>query len=147
MKRFRARWLLAAAVVALALGASSCGGGGNSVVATLSNFKIDLDKGSASSGEVTFNIKNDGPSVHEFVVLKTDIAPDQLPTTQENGVTIADEEAPGIEPIDEVEDIASGASADLKVNLQPGNYVLICNIPKDGGHYIQGMHTAFTVSS
>lgn len=147
MKRFRARWLLAAAAVTLVLGLSSCGGGGNGVDAILSNFKIDLDKGSVSNGEVTFNIKNDGPSVHEFVVLKTDLAPDQLPTTQENGVTIADEEAPGIEPIDEVEDIGSGASADLKVNLQPGNYVLICNISTDGGHYVQGMHTAFTVSS
>ncbi len=147
MKGFRARWLLAAAAVTLVLGLSSCGGGGKSVGATLSNFKIDLDKSSASSGEVTFNIKNDGPSVHEFVVFKTDLAPDQLPTTQENGVTIADEEGSGVEAVDEVEDIASGASADLKVNLQPGNYVLICNIPKDGGHYIQGMHTAFTVSS
>ncbi len=147
MKRFRARWLLAAAAVTLVLGLSSCGGGGNAVDATLSNFKIDLGKASASSGEVTFNIKNDGPSVHEFVVLKTDLGPDQLPTTQENGATIADEEAPGIEPIDEVEDIASGASADLKVDLQSGSYVLICNISTDGGHYVQGMRTAFTVSS
>jgi uncharacterized cupredoxin-like copper-binding protein len=147
MRRLRARWLLAAAAVTLVLGLSSCGGGGKGVDATLSNFKIDLDKASASSGEVTFNIKNDGPSVHEFVVLKTDLAPDQLPTTQENGATIADEEAPGIEPVDEVEDIESGASADLKVDLQPGSYVLICNISTDGGHYVQGMRTAFTVSS
>jgi uncharacterized cupredoxin-like copper-binding protein len=147
MKTFRARWLLAAAGVTMVLGLSSCGGGGKGVDATLSNFKINLGKASASSGEVTFNIKNDGPSVHEFVVLKTDLAPDQLPTTQEDGVTIADEEAPGIEPVDEVEDIASGASADLKVDLQPGNYVLICNISSDGGHYVQGMRTAFTVSS
>src|SRR6266545_4435130 len=99
MKRFRARWLLAAAAVVLALGLSSCGGGGSGVDATLSNFKIDLGKGSASNGEVTFNIKNAGPSVHEFVVLKTDLAPDQLPTTQENGVTIVDEEGQGIEPV------------------------------------------------
>jgi uncharacterized cupredoxin-like copper-binding protein len=147
MKTFRSRWLPAAAAITLVLELSSCGGGGNGVDATLSNFKIDLGKASASSGEVTFNIKNDGPSVHEFVVLKTDLAPDQLPTTQENSVTIADEEASGIEPIDEVEDIAPGASADLKVSLQPGNYVLICNISNDGGHYVQGMHTAFTVSS
>jgi uncharacterized cupredoxin-like copper-binding protein len=147
MKRFGARWLLVAAAVTLVLGLSSCGGGGNGVDAALSNFKIDLGKASASSGEVTFDIQNKGPSVHEFVVLKTDLAPDQLPTTQEDGVTIADEEAPGIEPIDEVEDIAPGASSDLKVNLQPGNYVLICNISSDGGHYVQGMHTAFTVSS
>jgi len=147
MKTLRARWPVAAAAAALVLALSSCSGGGNGVGATLSNFKIDLDKDSASSGEVIFNIKNNGPSVHEFVVLRTDLAPDQLPTSQENGVTVADEEAPGIESVDEVEDIASGASANLKVNLSPGNYVLICNVPKDGGHYVLGMHTAFTVSS
>ncbi len=147
MKGLRARWLTLAAGFALALVASACGGGANSVDATLSNFKIDLDSSSAKSGEVTFKITNNGPSVHEFVVVKTDLAPDQLPTTQEDGVTIVDEEGEGIEPVDEVEDIANGASAELKVNLQAGNYVLVCNRSEDGGHYTQGMVTAFTVSS
>ena len=147
MKGFRARWLTLAAGFALALVASSCGGGGNSVDATLANFSITLDSSSAKSGEVTFNLTNDGPSVHEFVVVKTDLAPDQLPTKDEGGVQIVDEEGAGIEPVDEVEDIANGASADLKVTLQPGSYVLLCNRSEDGGHYSQGMHTAFTVSS
>jgi uncharacterized cupredoxin-like copper-binding protein len=147
MRDSRIRVLSLVAVCAIALGASACGGGGNSVDAALANFSITLDKSSASSGDVTFKLKNNGPSIHEFVVMKTDLAPDALPTTQDNGVTIVDEEGQGIEPIDEVEDIANGASPDLKVNLQPGKYVLLCNRSEDGGHYDQGMHTAFTITS
>jgi uncharacterized cupredoxin-like copper-binding protein len=146
MKRLRTRWLTMAAGMALALVSTGCGGG-NSVDATLSNFEIDLASDTADSGEVTFKIKNGGPSVHEFVVFKTDLAPDQLPTTQDAGVTIVDEEGQGVEAIDEVEDIANGASADLKVNLEPGKYVLLCNRSEDGGHFSQGMHAAFTVTS
>jgi uncharacterized cupredoxin-like copper-binding protein len=145
MRRARIRALSMLAVVALALAAAACGGGGG-VKATLSNFKIELGSSTAKSGEVTFDIKNDGPSIHEFVVFKTDLAPDQLPTTEENGVTIVDEEGEGIQAIDEKEDIAVDASTSLKVTLDPGKYVLLCNRPDDGGHYEQGMHTAFTVT-
>lgn len=146
MSGIRARWALGAAF-ALTLAATACGGGGNSVDATLSSFKIDLGSTTTNSGEVTFKIKNQGPLVHEFVVIKTDLAPDKLPTTQENGVTIVDEEGQGIEPVDEVEDIPAGTSQELKVTLQAGKYVVICNRSEDGGHYIQGMHTGLTVSS
>lgn len=133
--------------IGLLLLLAACGGGGNKVGATLSNFKIDLDKSSAKSGDITFDIKNNGPSVHEFVVFKTDLAPDQLPTTTaDNGATIVDEEGQGVEAIDEKEDIPVGSSTTLKVNLAPGKYVLICNIETDGGHYEQGMHVGFTVS-
>jgi uncharacterized cupredoxin-like copper-binding protein len=126
---------------------AACGGGGNNVDATLSNFKIVLDSSSAKTGDITFKIKNDGPSTHEFVVFKTDLAPDALPTKVENGVTIVDEEGTGVEAIDEKEDIPNGSSTSLKVNLAPGKYVLICNIPDDGGHYENGMHVGFTVSA
>src|SRR6266511_2300308 len=116
MRHAGIRVLSIVAVAAVALGAAACGGGGG-IKTTLSNFKIELGSSTAKSGEVKFDIKNDGPSIHEFVVFKTDLAPDQLPTTEENGVTIVDEEGAGVEAVDEVEDIASGASADLKVNI------------------------------
>ena len=145
MRRARIRALSMLAVVAVALGAAACGGGGD-IKATLSNFKIELGSSTAKTGEVTFDIENDGPSVHEFVVFKTDLAPDQLPTTEDNGVTIVDEEGEGIEAIDEKEDIAVNASTSLTVTLAAGKYVLLCNRSEDGGHYEQGMHTAFTVT-
>jgi uncharacterized cupredoxin-like copper-binding protein len=129
---------------ALAIGATSCSSDGGGVGATLKDFSITLDETSAAAGEVPFNIQNDGPSAHEFVVFKTDLAPDALPMTEdENGIAIVDEEGAGVEAVDEVEDINPDTSADLKVTLDAGGYVIICNLPD---HYQQGMHVGFTAS-
>lgn len=104
------------------------------------DFEISLDSSSAPAGEVTFTVANAGPSVHEFVVFKTDLAADQLPTDNKGDV---DESGAGVTHIDEIEDIAAGSTdSTLKVDLESGAYVLICNLP---GHYGLGMHTAFTV--
>ena len=111
-----------------------------SVAASEADFTITLDPTSTSAGEVSFAITNDGPSVHEFVVFKTDLAEDALPTADDGTV---DESGKGVEHIDEVEDIAPGADATLDVDLDAGSYVVICNLP---GHYQQGMHAPLTVS-
>ena len=128
------------AVVLLALGLGACGddddGGGVGV--TLRDFAIELDDTSAPAGEVTFDVHNDGPSIHEFVVFKSDLAPDALPTDDEGLV----EEGESFEPIDEIEDIADGADHELTIDAEAGDYVLICNLP---GHYAQGMAVGFTV--
>lgn len=121
--------------------ASPTGGGGGSVQATQKDFSIALSPGTASSGSVTFDITNNGPSTHEFVVFKTDLAEDQLPT-DDSGNEV-DEEGEGVAHVDEQEDIAANSSATLTVDLQPGTYVVICNLP---GHYKLGMHAALTVS-
>jgi uncharacterized cupredoxin-like copper-binding protein len=113
---------------------------GGTVGATEKDFSIALDPSTASAGSTTFDITNEGPSTHEFVVFKTDLAEDQLPTTNEG---IVDEKAKGLESVDEVEDIAAGSSESLTANLDAGSYVVICNLP---GHYQQGMHAALTVS-
>src|SRR5262245_22210359 len=133
--------LMGATVLVAGACGNDSGSGGNSVPATLKDFAIALDSSSVSSGEVTFSVKNDGPSVHEFVVFNTDLASDQLPTTEENGVPIVDEEGEGVTAVDEIEDIAVGSTQELKVTLQPGSYVVICNLP---GHYEQGMNAQLT---
>lgn len=112
---------------------------GPTVNATEKDFAISLDQTSVASGDVTFDITNEGPSTHEFVVFKTDLAPDKLPT--KNGEV--NEDAKQLDHIDEVEDIASGATAELPVELDPGSYVVICNLP---GHYQQGMYAGLTVT-
>jgi uncharacterized cupredoxin-like copper-binding protein len=113
------------------------------VDATLRDFRIALGSDSGPSGEVTFRITNEGPSVHEFVVFRTDLTPDQLPTTEEGGVPVVDEEAPGLTLVDEREDISPNTSTELRVNLAPGKYVIVCNVPD---HYRLGMRAPFTVS-
>jgi uncharacterized cupredoxin-like copper-binding protein len=98
-----------------------------------------------AAGSVTFDA-NDGPNdVHELVVFKTDLAPDALPTGADGSV---DEEGEGLELIDEIEDIPVGETMSLTVDLEAGNYALICNIYDEAeqeSHYQEGMRTAFTV--
>ena len=135
------RWLVVPMVLGLALvtaGCSSDDDGGVGV--TLADFTITADPDSASAGEVTFDVTNDAEQTHEFVVFRTDLAPDQLPTGEGGDV---DEAGEGVELVDEIEDIEGGSTQSLAVNLDAGSYVLICNIP---GHYAQGMHAGFTVS-
>jgi uncharacterized cupredoxin-like copper-binding protein len=107
------------------------------VSATEKDFSIDLGSSSAPAGSVTFNITNEGPSTHEFVIVQTDDAPDALPVedgeVEEDSLTVADEQ----------EDIAPGTTATLTTDLEAGSYVIICNVE---GHYEAGMHTAFTVN-
>jgi len=146
--------LLAGAVLAGML-LAACGdddaadggdGGGNEVGVTLQEFNVIPDSDSAGAGDITFNVENVGPDdVHEFVVIKTDLEADALPTLDDGSV---DEEGAGVEVIDEIEDIPVGETQTLTVNLEAGAYVLICNIydeDENEAHYQEGMHTAFTV--
>ena len=116
--------------------------GPTKVDAALTTYKITLDKDSAPAGDIIFHVHNDATDLtHEFVIFKTDLAPDSLPTKDDGTV---DEEGQGVTHIDEVE-LEPGASQDLTVNLDSGNYVLICNIDSSEMHYAHGMHVAFTV--
>jgi len=146
MDRFFKRLTITTAAVAL-LGAVACsssssttssaGSDTGGVSATEKDFSIDLASSSAPAGSVTFNISNEGPSAHEFVIIKTDDAPDALPV-KDNTV-----EEDKVDVVDEAEDIAPSTTATLTTDLEAGSYVIICNIPT---HYEQGMHAAFTVS-
>jgi uncharacterized cupredoxin-like copper-binding protein len=140
----RGEFLGAALLIGLALPA--CGGGGGTVGVTLQEFSVIPAQESVSAGEVTFEVENTGPEdVHEFVVIKTDLAPDALPT-DENGAV--EEEGEGMEVIDEIEDIPVGETQSVTVDLEAGNYALICNIwdeEEQEAHYSVGMRTAFTV--
>jgi uncharacterized cupredoxin-like copper-binding protein len=122
----------------------SVAAGGTTIDVTLQEWAVVPAATSAAAGEITFQITNDGPAdVHEFVVLRSDLAPDALPTAS-NGS--ADEA--GGEVIDEMEDIPVGETMDLTVTLAAGEYVLLCNIydaTEDEAHYEMGMRTAFTV--
>jgi uncharacterized cupredoxin-like copper-binding protein len=141
----RGGFLAATLLIGLALPACG-GGGGGTVQVTLQEFSVIPAQESVSAGEVTFEVENTGPEdVHEFVVIKTDLAPDALPT-DENGAV--EEEGEGMEVIDEIEDIPVGETQTLTVDLDAGNYVLICNIfdeEEQEAHYSMGMRTAFTV--
>ena len=121
--------------------AAAPGGGGTTVTAALSEFKIELGAASAPTGSVTFEAKNVGTTVHEFIVFKTDLAADKLPLAADG--TAVDEKGTGLTAVDGVKDIAAGATKSLRVTLPAGHYVLICNLP---AHYTSGMRAEFTTN-
>ncbi|HEV8574046.1 MAG TPA: hypothetical protein VGR43_04990 [Dehalococcoidia bacterium] len=119
---------------------------GTEVDVELQEFSVLPGVDSVEAGEVTFNVENTGPDdVHEFVVIKTDLDPDALPTVDDGSV---DEEGAGIEVIGEIEDIPVGETQSVTLDLEAGSYALICNIfdeTENEAHYAEGMRTAFTV--
>lgn len=110
------------------------------VDATLKEMAIQLSSTTVPAGLVEFVIKNNGKIPHEFVVLKDDLKDKKLPL---KGNKLY-EDAKGLKKIGEVEDdeLKSGVTKTLKVNLTPGRYLIVCNI---GGHFKEGMKTELTV--
>ena len=151
--RHKFRFLIAASVLAiLALSIGACGGDDNTsstpstttatstdkttVKASLGEYFIKLDKSSIPPGSVRFDVSNDGKIEHEFVVIKTNLAPDKLPV--KGGEANEDVgPSPG-----EIPSVKTGKKKQLDVTLKPGKYVLICNLP---GHYKAGQSTGLSV--
>jgi uncharacterized cupredoxin-like copper-binding protein len=113
---------------------------GTPVNVLLEDFTLRRDVDVVPAGTVRFRILNQGPTTHELSVIRTDRAPDKLPL-QRDGLTI-NEDAPGMDFLDEAEGLDIGDRRTLALRLAPGNYVLYCNME---GHYLGGMHAALTV--
>jgi len=112
---------------------------------TLEEWGISLDKSTVRAGNVNFRVTNRGPAdAHEFVVIKTDLAPDALPADLQ-GV-----DETGMDIVGEIEGMRVGAEVHVtSMDLAPGNYVLICNIwdaSEQESHYHEGMRVRFTVT-
>lgn len=137
------RWRVAVLVMLGAIVMAACSDDGDGPRVELSEFTVSVSPASVASGETTFSVENVGGVTHEFVVVKTDLDDGDLPTAEDGSV---DEEGEGIEAVDEIEDIEAGSSGAVTVDLEPGSYVLFCNVV-DGTqvHYQEGMHTSFTV--
>ncbi|NJD28266.1 MAG: hypothetical protein FIA92_08200 [Chloroflexi bacterium] len=157
----RASMMVAAVILAIAAGACGTGdgtsppgagtappadGGGATVAVTLQEWAVVPDTISTASGDVTFTVTNAGPEdEHELVIVRTDLDPGALPTDETGAVV---ETGEGIEVVDEVEEIPVGGSEELTATLEPGAYVLLCNIysaEENEAHYQLGMRTAFSV--
>ncbi len=90
--------------------ASTSGGGasgaGGTVDLTATDFKFDPSDTTAKSGNVTFNLKNDGQVTHSLEI--EDVTPGH------------DQELEG--------NVSPGSSGNLTVNLKPGKYEFYCPI-------------------
>ena len=88
----------------LMIGCSDTGGGGKLNV-TLDEWSITLDKTSLPEGPIEFTIKNDGEKQHEFIILRTDIAPGELPTNDDGSANL---DAPDLDELQTVEELDDG---------------------------------------
>lgn len=144
MKSSGRRLIPAAIFVSALLGA--CGADGNSAESGTSNditgsvteWEVTTSATAAKTGEVTFSVTNDGKIGHEFLVVKTDIAPGEIPLDGDHFAEPTD----GIEVIDEIGEFAVGTTETLTLNLEAGMYQIVCNLPD---HYKNGMFIAFEV--
>jgi len=92
----------------------------------------------APAGTVTFNAINEGTIFHNLRVAQTDLAPDALPV--DDSTLMVDEGQ--VEVLASSKDLDVGQAEELTVELEPGSYVLFCNI---AGHYQAGLYAGFTV--
>ena len=146
------------ALVLIAIGSlvSACStpaaSGGTTVTATLKEWEIKLSSADLHSGDITFNLTNNGDKEHEFLVRKTDLAPDALPllTSGEDKGRV-DEESSELTEVGSPSEIAvippGTTGLSLRLTLEPGHYVVFCNLHvEDLFHYTKGMHAEFTVT-
>lgn len=110
----------------------------NEVSGSVTEWAVEVDAEGAMAGDVTFTIANRGTIDHEFLVVKTDIPDGEIPLVDNR----FEEDAEGLEVVDEIPEFPKGETNTLTVNLTAGNYQLLCNI---AGHYQAGMHTSFVV--
>ncbi|MFN3285194.1 MAG: cupredoxin domain-containing protein [bacterium] len=107
--------------------AAGCAGGGKKgeevppgvVQVSEKEFSIAPSPSTVSAGRITFRVKNDGSIEHNFVVLSADK-----------------------KKVAELDAIKPGQSQELVVQLQAGEYRLVCTVP---GHEEAGMHTTIRV--
>ena len=109
---------------------------GTLVDVTMTEFSVTSLVDTVPAGTVKFVVRNTGAIDHNFRLIKTDLAPDALPTD----AGMADESQ--LDVIASIEDFGAGESRDVSADLEPGSYVLLCNFV---GHYQSGMTVAFTV--
>ena len=99
--------------------AAAAGGAGGTVDLAATDYKFSPSDPTVKSGEVTFNLKNDGQVTHSLEI---------------EDVNGSDQELEG--------DVSPGQSGTLKVNLPPGNYEFYCPV---GNHKEMGMTGEITV--
>jgi uncharacterized cupredoxin-like copper-binding protein len=109
-----------AATQASTTGGAAATGAGGTVSLTATDFKLNPSDPTVSSGDVTFNEKNDGQVTHSLEI---------------ENVNGQDKELEGT--------VSPGQSGTLKVNLPPGKYEFYCPV---GNHKQMGMKGEITVN-
>jgi uncharacterized cupredoxin-like copper-binding protein len=106
---------------------------------SLSEWKV-VTAPTLKPGTVNFTITNVGTQPHELLVFKSDLAPSAYPTDAAGDII---EDGTGVTLVSDGENIDPAGSQERTVDLTPGTYLFVCNIP---GHFKQGMSSIVTVA-
>jgi uncharacterized cupredoxin-like copper-binding protein len=130
--------------VALAAAAAGCGNSTSAqepkpaapdtVTGTVSEWSVAVSPATVAAGNITFKITNTGKLPHEFVILRTAKGAGKLGGGARVGET---------GHVGEIGDLPVGATKSVTLDLKPGHYSIVCNLPS---HYKMGMHADLTVS-
>lgn len=102
-------------------------------------MEIQLAPAIAPAGLIEFVVSNQGQLPHEMEIIKTDLPLNKLPLkgdrldTKKAGQEVAEIEE---------DELTSGATKSIQINLTPGRYLIECNLP---GHFQAGMKAQFIV--
>ncbi len=133
----RALILLPAVLAALVAAASLNAAPAKTIVTVrLNDSRLVLGAPSAPRWFVNFAVSNRGTVPHEFVIVKTATAAWKLPVKAGK----ADETG----RVRRFGTLQPGERRQHGLNLTPGRYVLLCNLP---GHYQAGQRVGFTVTT
>ena len=104
---------------------------------TLGEFYVMPNYGKARSGQITFNVKNNGKAEHELMIANVDdLSKDEIESMSSAEVhQLVLGSAHGVTP--------GSSDKSISLDLEPGKYILFCNLP---GHFGQGQSTVFRVA-
>jgi hypothetical protein len=96
---------------------------------------------SITAGKASYTISNFGTMPHELLVFKSDLDPSAYPVDAAGDIT---EDGAGVKLLSDGDNIDPAGSQVRTIDLTPGKYLFVCNIP---GHFKLGMFTVVTVAS
>jgi uncharacterized cupredoxin-like copper-binding protein len=92
------------------------------------------------AGKTTFTISNFGTVPHELLIFKSNLPLAAYPRDKAGNII---EDGPGITLLSDGENIDPSGAQTRTIDLKPGTYLFVCNIP---GHFKQGMFQVVTVT-
>jgi len=113
------------------------------VAVKLQQWSITPTSTTVPAGAITFSVTNAGTIPHEFVVLSTDTPAADFPIESFEGeANRIDEDKVGTN-VGETGDMQPSTTKSITIEMKPGHYAFVCNLP---AHFGSGMHVDFTVA-